>query len=206
MSTLKECRILRVLQQTSAAEAIKESFDIEQENTYQVVDDKGQEMYFATEHEEHGFFFKSFLNSARPFTITVQPKSSKHGIRVKRPFRFYFHEASVELLDGRPLGTIKKRFTILNRKYSILDPKGQEKFLLSGPLWKPWTFNIEQKGEKIGVLTKDWSGLIKETLTEADNFSLKFPRQLNPVFKLLLLGSVFLIDFVHFEKSPNQKS
>ncbi len=204
MPTLTECKQFTVQQQTSVAEAVMESMDIERENSYKVLDDIGRELFFAQEEVEHGFFFKSFLNSARPFTISVLPTNGKQGIRVRRPFRFYFHEASVELLDGKPVGKITKKFSILSRKYSVTTPGGAEKFTLTGPLFKPWTFYINYQDRRIGSIKKNWSGLLKEALTQADNFTVQFPMQIHVGHKLLLLGAVFLIDFVHFEKGPSK--
>jgi uncharacterized protein YxjI len=206
MQMLKECDKLLIQQQTSLKEAVMESFDLEKENTYIVRDSIGRQMYLATEEAEHGWLFKSFLNASRPFTISVLPSNSRHGIRITRPFRFYFHKASVALLDGKPIGSVKKRFSILRRIYTVYDSKGNERFQIMGPLLKPWTFNIMMGQRRLGVIKKNWSGLAREALTEADNFTLEFPRKLHPGYKLLLLGVVFLIDFVHFERQMSQKS
>jgi len=206
MQKLKECNKLNVKQQSSLKEAVMESFDLEQENSYIVEDEIGRALFFAREEAEHGFFFKSLLNAARPFTITVLPRGVKHGIRVKRPFRFYFHKADVELLSGIKIGSVKKRFSVLRRIYSVYDNRDRERFRIIGPLLKPWTFNIFMGQRQIGVIKKNWSGLAKEALTQADDFTLEFPLKLHPGYKLLLLGVVFLIDFVHFEKGPSDKS
>ena len=40
------------------------------------------------------------------------------------------------------------------------------------------------------------------SFTNADNFSLTFGPQLDPLVRTLLLGATFLIDFVHFESEP----
>jgi uncharacterized protein YxjI len=200
MQRLKECDRLVVRQQTSVREAIMESFDLERENVYLVTDDIGRELFYAQEEAEHGYLFKSFLNASRPFTISVLPQGLKHGIRVTRPFRFYFHEASVALLDGRTLGKVKKRFSVFRRIYAVTDSKGRELFRIVGPLLRPWTFHIYYGGRTIGAVRKQWSGLVREAFTEADTFTLEFPMKLQSALKLLLLGTVFLIDFVHFER------
>jgi hypothetical protein len=83
----------------------------------------------------------------------------------------------------------------------VLDATGRELFRLYGPLLHPWTFEIRQ-GEKVqGRIVKKWSGLAKEALTDADVFGVTFPAGANAATKALLLGAVFLIDFVHFENS-----
>ena len=49
MKKLIEINKFIVQQQTSAAEAIMESMDLERENSYKVVDDVGRELFFAQE-------------------------------------------------------------------------------------------------------------------------------------------------------------
>ena len=72
---------------------------------------------------------------------------------------------------------------------------------LRGPLLRPWTFFIDQGDREVGKITKRWSGALKEVFTDADNFAVHFPAELSLSEKSLLLGAVFLIDFVHFEKA-----
>ena len=77
----------------------------------------------------------------------------------------------------------------------------------------------------MGKITKQWSGLGKEMFTDADNFGINFPMDLDvkvrsialllarypviiilfPQMKATLLGALFLVDFMYFEKQ-NQNS
>ena len=59
----------------------------------------------------------------------------------------------------------------------------------------------DSKGEEHGKITKKWSGLFKEAFSDADNFGVTWPAQWDAKFKSLMLGAVFLIDFIHFEKA-----
>jgi hypothetical protein len=124
-------------------------------------------------------------------------------LRVVRPFRFYFHRAEVIDSQGQSLGAIERRFSILRRIYSVLDSSGQEVFQLFGPILHPWTFEIRSEGIEYGKITKKWSGLVKESFTDADNFGVVFPEEWDVKLKALFLGAVFLIDFVHFEDKGN---
>ena len=47
-------------------------------------------------------------------------------------------------------------------------------------------------GAAQGVVQKRWSGLLTELFTNADNFSLTFGPQLDPLVRTLLLGATFL--------------
>lgn len=47
--------------------------------------------------------------------------------------------------------------------------------------------------QKVGKISKQWSGLVKEAFTDADNFGIQFPMDLDVKIKACLLGAVFLI-------------
>lgn len=57
------------------------------------------------------------------------------------------------------------------------------------------------RSTEIGTIRKQWSGLARELYTDADNFSITFPLSLDVRAKAILLGAVFLIDFMYFENS-----
>lgn len=48
-------------------------------------------------------------------------------------------------------------------------------------------------GEPIGRISKQWTGLVKEALTDTDNFGIQFPLDLDVKMKAVLLGACFLI-------------
>ena len=72
-------------------------------------------------------------------------------------------------------------------------------------------------GSLIGNLSKQWSGLLQESFTDADNFGVSFPIDLDVKCKLSLLAAVFLIvsiphfkpkcnffqDFMFYEQKPD---
>lgn len=45
----------------------------------------------------------------------------------------------------------------------------------------------------VGKISKQWSGLAKEMFTDADNFGMTFPMDLDVNMKAVMLGAVFLI-------------
>ena len=57
--------------------------------------------------------------------------------------------------------------------------------------------------QQVGKVTKQWSGFLKEAFTDADNFGINFPMDLDVKAKATMLGAVFLIDFMFFEKAGN---
>lgn len=174
--------------------------DFEVKNKYMVMDASGNLLYMAAEWEG-SFWTRNLLKSLRPFTIYIVTPEGNRVLILKRSFRFYFHKLEIFDQDWNLLGTIQRRFSILRRIYSVLNPSEYEIFQLFGPILHPWTFIIRIPGREIGRITKKWSGFLKEAFTKADNFAVTFPVGMDVAQKSLLLGAVFLIDFVHFERS-----
>jgi len=170
----------------------------ETKNRYAILDMSGSRLYLAAE-EAGSTLLRWFLKAMRPFTIAVLTEDGQVVLRIKRPFRFYFHRAEVLDSRGQSLGVLERRFSVLRRIYSVLDNSGHEIFQLFGPILHPWTFQIRNNGVEYGKITKKWSGLLKEGFTDADNFGVTFPAEWDVKLKALFLGAVFLIDFVHFE-------
>ncbi len=46
---------------------------------------------------------------------------------------------------------------------------------------------------KVGRIAKQWSGLLREALTDADHFEVSFPMDLDVKIKAALFGACFLI-------------
>ena len=199
MEALNDVDGLVVSQQKEWGEIVS---GFETKNKYTVLDTAGNKLYMAME-EEGSTLMRMFLKAARPFKITVRTPDNKTVILADRPFRFYFHEITVYDNGGKLLGSLKKRFSILRRIYTVYDQQHREVFQLFGPLLKPWTFIIKKDFKELGKITKKWSGLLKEGFTDADNFGVTFPVGMEIKLKALFLGAVFLIDFVHFENTGN---
>ena len=177
----------------------------ETKNKYAVLDPAGNDLYIAAEIGG-SMLLRLFLKAFRPFEINVWTYENRLVLRVVRPFRFYFHELSVYDAHGQLLGTIQKRFSLLRRIYSVLNPLGQEMYQLYGPILHPWTFEIKQGDGEYGKITKKWSGLLKEGFTDADNFGVSFPASWDKKIKALFLGAVFLIDFLEQIQGKSKSS
>ncbi|MFP4356606.1 MAG: phospholipid scramblase-related protein [Phycisphaerae bacterium] len=171
-------------------------------NKYAILDQQGQQLMMAAEVGS-GILSRLFLKQLRPWTIHVTDNDANMLLHIKRSFRFFFHEAEIQDAGGQVLGRIKRQWSWVRRIYKVFDAAGQERFTLFGPVLHPWTFNILRGQQEMGKITKKWSGLGKEIFTKADNFGLTYSAGLGDDEKDLLLGAVFLIDFVHFEQSNN---
>ncbi|XP_043859977.1 phospholipid scramblase 3 isoform X10 [Dromiciops gliroides] len=58
----------------------------------------------------------------------------------------------------------------------------------------------KDESRSVGRISKQWGGIVPEALTDADQFGLQFPLDLDVRLKAVLLGAAFLIDYVFFEK------
>ncbi len=170
----------------------------ETKNRYVVMDTQGRELFMAAE-KGGSLLLRWFLKALRPFEIHVFSLDNRPVLKVVRPFRFYFHEVGIFDSQGRLLGRVKRQFALLRRIYSVTDAQGMELLELFGPILHPWTFEIRQGDRQCGKIVKKWSGLLKESFTDADNFGVTFPADWELELKAICLGAVFLIDFVHFE-------
>lgn len=171
---------------------------LEMKNRYVVKNDTGSELYMVAE-ENGPLLGRIFLKAMRPFEMHIMTLDGNRILRLMRPFRFFFHKIYIFDSNSVLLGTVQRRFSLLRRIYSVLDSYGREIFILFGPILHPWTFIIKQQTADVGKITKRWSGLLKETFTVADNFGIEFPAGADINQRAILLGAVFLVDFVHFE-------
>ena len=191
--------------QDLVVQQLKEMLEIftglECKNQYRVMDGTGQPLFMVAEQGEGmgELLMRWFLKAARPFTMQIHTPEGMPALILKRPFRFFFHRIEVSDHNGRPLGHVERRFSMFNRRYDLFDAEFGSTIEIVGPLFKPWTFHINMGGEPVGVITKKWSGLLKEAFTDADNFGVSFPPGASVYRKAIMLGAVFLIDAVHFE-------
>ncbi|KAL5963443.1 Phospholipid scramblase 3, partial [Taenia solium] len=106
--------------------------------------------------------------------------------------------------------------------WSILDAEGHLILRLTGP--PPWYFiclptafglcrNYLQfqlmsadGASQLGTIQKKWSGFLRELFTDADNFSVTFPCDLDSRAKMLVLCAAFLLDFMYFENNRRHAS
>lgn len=195
MENLKSLQSLVVQQKKEWGEIIT---GFETKNRYAISDEGGRQLYWAA--EESSTIARLFLKALRPFSIHILSMEGRPVINAEKPFRFYFHEMTVFSAEGNPMGCVKREFSLLEKKFTITGAQGGEMYSIRAPLLHPWTFTVSKGGMETGKIVKKWSGLGKEAFTDADNFSVTFPQGAGPDEKAALLGALFLIDMVYFEK------
>ncbi len=115
--------------------------------------------------------------------------------------------------NGETLGTVEQEWSVLIPVFRVKDAHGKVVLRIKGPFLtcsccgSDVEFKVLSPGEderEVGVITKQWSGFLREGWSDSDNFGVSFPVDLDVRMKATLLGAVFLIDFMFFEKAGDQ--
>ncbi|XP_060077915.1 phospholipid scramblase 2-like [Ylistrum balloti] len=190
-------------------------------NKYKILNSQGQQVYFAA--EESGMCERQCCGSNRGFSLHITDNTGQEIIKCVRDFKCcvgfcwlanfdaWAHEIAVEAPVGTVVGYVRQERSFWTPHYSIRDANRDLVFNIKGPccvmngccwdqefvVWsKDWT-------EEVGKINKKWGGFTKELYTDVDNFGINFPMDLDVKLKAVMLGAVFLIDFIFFEQKQN---
>ncbi|XP_002739472.3 phospholipid scramblase 1-like [Saccoglossus kowalevskii] len=118
-------------------------------------------------------------------------------------------EIAIEAPVGVPIGYVRQRQYCWVAEFDIMDANHETVLRLKGPCcictgpcctWdQEFTLFSKDMTTELGKVSKQWSGIAREMFTNANNFSITFPMDLDVKTKATLLGACFLIDFMYFE-------
>jgi len=194
---------------------------IETKNKFVIKNSVGQQCFYA--YEESDFCMRICCGPDRGFMMHILDNTGKEVMRVVRPFKCCggccwcadqeccSFNIQVEAPPGNLIGSIHQSKSCWVPWYEIRDASGNPVFNIKGPCCVcpgpcctcDFPFEIFSTGATggvpVGKITKQWSGLTKELFTDATNFSVTFPNDLEVKMKAVLLGATFLIDIMFFE-------
>ncbi|HYC54591.1 MAG TPA: phospholipid scramblase-related protein [Candidatus Binatia bacterium] len=180
-----------------------ELFGLESRNKYSIETESGDSIGFAAEQGKGiaGTLVRQLLGHWRSFEIRIFDRDRRSELIAFHPFRFYFHRLEICTADGRRLGAVERRFSILTKTFDVHGPAGEVIAEVSSPLWRPWTYIFRHQGIEIGAVRKKWGGLIREAFLDADSFAVEFAATTSDGdTRLVLLGAAMFIDVMYFEK------
>jgi len=183
-----------------------ELFGFETRNKYEILSVDGAPIGFAAEQGKGGLALlaRYFLGHWRTFEIHVFDVDQQPVLIGLHPFRFYFQRLEVRTPDGRPLGALQQRFSLLSKRFDLEGPQGDVRMTVASPIWKPWTFPFLREGREVAFVRKRWSGLMKEAFLDADNFKIEFAdSSLGEDDRALLLAAGLFVDLQYFERKAN---
>ncbi|XP_021108434.1 phospholipid scramblase 1-like isoform X2 [Heterocephalus glaber] len=150
----------------------------------------------------------------RPFTLKILDNLGREVITMERPLRCddccfpcCLQEIEIQAPPGVPIGYITQKWHPCLPKYAVQNERREDVLKITGPCvacrcCTDIDFKIKSLDEEsvVGKITKHWSGFLREAFTDADNFGIQFPLDLDVKIKAALLGACFLIDFMFFEE------
>eukprot|EP00698_Gefionella_okellyi_P020585 TRINITY_DN6479_c0_g2_i1.p1 TRINITY_DN6479_c0_g2~~TRINITY_DN6479_c0_g2_i1.p1 ORF type:complete len:287 (-),score=40.61 TRINITY_DN6479_c0_g2_i1:847-1707(-) len=185
----------------------------ETENRYKVFSKLSPRNAVLLAKEHSSCCSRSCLGAARPFEMEIfSPVTQAQILRLVRPYKCCL--SHMEVLDGSSalIGTVDQKLTCGARVLHILNKAGQQEFEIYGPCCSPWTFNVflprgadGAAGQEVGSIKKRWTNFAQELYTDADNFGCEFDMGLSVEQKALIFATVFLIDFLWFERDGHQR-
>ncbi|XP_012675731.2 phospholipid scramblase 1-like isoform X1 [Clupea harengus] len=201
---------LLVNQKVELAEAI---LGWETNNKYMVKNTMGQQVFFAA--EENDCCNRQCCGPMRSFVLHVQDNHGLEVLTLRRPlkcsaccFPCCLQELEVLAPLGIPIGYVIQDWHPYRPKFTIQNEKREAVLKIVGPICackccSDVNFEVVSLDEltAVGSISKQWSGLMREAFTDADNFGIKFPLDLDVKIKAVLFGACFLIDFMFFEHS-----
>uniref|UniRef100_A0A1B6EXH3 Phospholipid scramblase n=1 Tax=Cuerna arida TaxID=1464854 RepID=A0A1B6EXH3_9HEMI len=207
---LKELSELKVNQNVEFLEIL---FGYETPNRYAIKNNTDQDIYFA--HEKSNCWSRNVLGHLRPFTIKVLDKTKVEVMRIKRRLACescwcpcYLQKVEVFAPPKKLIGSVHQTCSVICSSFVVKDKKNVNVFRIKGPcctyrICKNVEFKVvnEVSQKEIGTISKMFSGVLKEALTDADHFKVSFPLNLNVKMKATLLGAVFLIDYMYYENT-----
>ncbi|XP_077137874.1 phospholipid scramblase family member 5-like [Ranitomeya variabilis] len=187
----------------------------EKSNKYEIKDNFGQRLYFAI--EENIYLNKNLCGPLRPFSMHIANNTGREVITVIRPLRCitccfpcYLQELEVQAPPGTTVGFIVQKWDPLVPKFTIQNESKEDVLNVIGPYLTfrclgDVIFEVKTFTEKslIGKISKYWSGFVNDVFTNADNFGIEFPADLDVKLKAALIGTCFLIDVMYFEQSSD---
>ncbi|KAJ8376051.1 hypothetical protein SKAU_G00066310 [Synaphobranchus kaupii] len=187
-------------------ELIEALIGFESNNKYEVRNAMGQNVFYAV--EENDCLSRQCCGPMRSFTIRVLDNFGHEVITISRPLKCCVQELEVEAPPGNTVGYILQQWHPFMPKFIIQNENREPVLKLKGPFcgWKCLTdidFKILTMDEvnEIGKISKQWTGLLREAFTDADNFGIQFPMDLDVRMKAVMIGACFLIDFMYFESN-----
>ena len=196
MVDLSRFQELYVRQEVELLEAFT---GFETQNRYSVATPDGNQLLYA--FEQSGTLGRLFLKTHRPLQVHVVDTREEPVLTGSRNFFWFFSHLHVAEGSGRAVGSVRRRFSILNRRFDLEDPAGRQVAEIRGPIFRPNTFIVYQRGVEAGRVTKQWSGIGREVFTDADTFKIQMDTtKTNQDFALLILAAALAIDLDFFER------
>ncbi|CAJ0594315.1 unnamed protein product [Cylicocyclus nassatus] len=191
----------------------------ETKNMYSLKNSHGQKIYHAT--EKSNWCTRQCCGSGRAFTMHIMDNFNREILLIRRPLNccgkacfgllprlgLCRTKCTVESPPGNVIGRVEQQGFCCHTCLVVKDADGEAIMQVHSPCClilhctcQDKTFPVDKiDGESVGSIMKKWGGCCREAFTDADEYSVTFPVNLDVKVKAVLLGATFLIDFMKFE-------
>ncbi|XP_071534250.1 phospholipid scramblase 1-like [Panulirus ornatus] len=190
----------------------------EMNNKYVLKNTLGQQFLFAKEDTD--CLTRQCCGPLRGFEMALMDNQEQEVLHLSRPLSCdscccacCLQSIEISSPPGTVLGSVHQEWSIctpLAGKFTVRNTSDDVVLKIQGPACpvscgNDINFKIftGDDSAQIGLITKQWRGFCAEAFTDADNFGITFPMDLEVRTKALLIGATFLIDFMYFERKQN---
>lgn len=135
---------------------IGEFFGFETRNKYQILDEQQALIGYAAEQQKGilGFILRQYLGHWRKFDVYFFTPDRALTMIAHHPFRWFFQRIEVRNAQGKLLGALQKRFSVLSKRFDVENERGMTIMEISSPIWRLWTFTYMHQGNQIAQVKK----------------------------------------------------
>lgn len=192
-------------------------------NRYEILNPMGMKVFEAA--EETDCLMRHCCGTRRPFTIHVTNNFGEDILLFKRQKKLLVvccdcaclgrawqdEVRVVTAVTPEQLGSLRHNCSPFYPHFTLYDEADRPVLYVKGPFCLAFAFEqccdvhfdvLNSDKVKVGSISKHMAGILKELFTDADNFGVTFPIEMDVRQKACLLGAVFLIDFSFFETGP----
>ena len=195
-------------------EVLEALTDYEAANRYEVFSIFGHRLYLTM--EQSGACARQCCGPSRGFDMILLDSLNQEVIQIKRSFVCCNcccgcccgQKLQVFSPPGNLIGTVQEVCGYPGLRLALLDGEGKPQLMIQGPVCVCGVgdqFDLlgADGATQVGRVGKQWTGLVPEIFTDADNFGISFPMDLDAKMKAVVLASAFLIDFMYYEKKSS---
>ncbi|GAB1294525.1 Phospholipid scramblase [Apodemus speciosus] len=156
--------------------------------------------------EESICFNRNVCSTLRACTLRITDNSGREVITVNRPLRCnscwcpcYLQELEIQAPPGTIVGYVAQKWDPFQPKFTIQNANKEDILKIIGPCatcgcFGDVDFEVKTIDEKvtIGKISKYWSGFVNDVFTNADNFGIHVPADLDVTLKAAMMGACFL--------------
>ncbi len=159
--------------------------------------DGGDEEVFYVVSEKGTPLGLSFLKEAKTYTLYLMDRQGKEILYFEKQFSLFSKKAEVFSADEELLGTIEKSKGANKTAYESHDSAGRLLYQVESPGGAAETFQIARNGMTVGKISRRLGKVMEEGVARQDHFGIIFPMGCDPKEKGVLLGLLFLLDFLY---------